>query len=489
MDRPWGAVTDRCTVTVTITRSVVPGVMRNVVLCCLDSVRADVFAAVADRLRDRAELRYDGCRAASSWSAPSYASMLTGRLPHDHGVTTHDPSLASVEPSETFLADLDGYGLTGVSTNVFAGSAFGFDRFFDRFVDVTEATRFPEGLDPAAFRSDRDGLRAYPAYLRAALAHDRPAASLANGAIGLLDTLSEDAPVPKPFDDGATAVIREGRRAVERTGEPFFLFTTFMEAHTPLRHVRGFDRALHDAPRGFTTDERSVWELMDATDEHAEFLRHRRGLYAAAVDYLDRTLVPFVDRLVAETDRETTVVITADHGENQGYPWEEGRVRHKSSLSEGLLHVPLLVVNPPAGYPAVESGYVSQLELGRLLVAFARGETIDPTADRIVAEHAGMSAGPEPPDSRAYWDRLMRAAYDDDRKVVWDSLGGVAAYELDRSRPCWQRRLDGEATVPEWARDRFRGDAVGTKRRLVESSRRRDVDAPVRERLEKLGYV
>ncbi|WIV67056.1 sulfatase-like hydrolase/transferase [Natrialbaceae archaeon AArc-T1-2] len=468
--------------------------MRNVVLLCLDSVRKDTFDAYARRLDRRIELSYEQCRAASSWSAPSYASMLTGDLAHDHGVCTHDKRVSSIDPSETFLAReaFEGHEAIGVSTNAFAGSAFGFDRFFDRFADVTESNRYPDALDPASLtaESDASGPSAYLEFLREAVRHDRPLESLANGAVGFLDTVSADAPVPKLFDDGARAVIKESKRSITTSREPLFLFTTFMEAHTPLQHIRGFDRSLHSASNGFTTYERSVWELMEATDDHESFLETRRELYDATVDYLDRTITPFLAWLETNTALETTVVITADHGENQGYPCEEGHVRHKSSLSEGLLHVPLAVVNPPDGYPEIEDGYVSHLELGDLLAAFAREEVVDLTRDRVVAEHVGMSAGPEPPERREYWDRLMRAAYEDGRKVVWDSLGNARAYGLDPARPCWQRRVEDDASVPPWAEEYFDEDAASAKRRLAEDGESEDaVDAAVQDRLEKLGYA
>ncbi|WP_440764671.1 sulfatase-like hydrolase/transferase [Natronorubrum sp. DTA7] len=468
--------------------------MRNVVLLCLDSVRKETFDAYADRLADRSALTFEQCRAASSWSAPSYASMATGDLPHEHGVHTHDTHVTGIDRSETLFGEFESHRTLGVSTNVFAGSAYGFDSFFDEFVDVTEAHRFPEGLDPVAVRSesDRTGPGVYLEFLRAALGSDHPLSTLANGGVGVLDSASENAPIPKLFDDGARAVTRTSRTLIDDTEEPFVLFGSFMEAHTPLRHLRGFDRSLHSASNTFTTADRTVWELMESPEEHREFLETRREVYGASVDYLDRVIAKFVDWVQANTARETTVVVTADHGENQGYAFEDGLVRHKSSLSEGLLHVPLVVVNPPEGYPETEDRYVSHLELRSLLAGMARDEVIDPTSDRIVAEHVGMSAGPEPPGRTEHWDRLMRAAYDGTTKYVWDSQGARIEYELDPDRPCWQRRVD-DATLPEWATDRFDAEAYAYKRRALAeqtaSSSADGVDEGVQDRLEKLGYV
>jgi len=63
---------------------------RNVVLIVLDTVRKDYFDEYAYRLQDRSDVTFSNCRAASSWSVPSHASMITGELPHVHGIHTHD---------------------------------------------------------------------------------------------------------------------------------------------------------------------------------------------------------------------------------------------------------------------------------------------------------------------------------------------------------------------------------------------------------------
>ncbi|WP_435159099.1 alkaline phosphatase family protein [Haladaptatus sp. DFWS20] len=61
---------------------------RNVLLVCLDTVRADVFGEHANCLHRMADVSFTQCRAASSWTIPSHASMFTGQLPSVHGVHT-----------------------------------------------------------------------------------------------------------------------------------------------------------------------------------------------------------------------------------------------------------------------------------------------------------------------------------------------------------------------------------------------------------------
>ena len=192
--------------------------------------------------------------------------------------------------------------------------------------------------------------------------------------------------------------------------------------------------------------------------EHEEYWRKRRATYAAAIEYLDRQVYRFIERLLNESDYETTVIITSDHGENLGSRSDNYLANHKSGLTEALLHVPLSIINPPLGYASVETEYFSHLELGRLVTALAEEETPNVFADRIPAEIIGLSAGPEPSSDREWWDRMLRCAYDDQTKLVWDSLGGSQSYELDTTRPSWQRSASNDRAVPQWTGEFFQSE-------------------------------
>lgn len=462
--------------------------MRNVVLVCVDSVRKDAADRYAPRLRARADLDVPQARAASSWSVPSHASMFTGTLPHRHGVHTYDRDYSTLSRAETFLGDLPGHRALGVSANVFASEAFGFDTLFDSFHSVSNATAFPGGLDVGDFVAEDDIDHPMAAFLLESLRSPNRLQSLANGGLALFDDVATGRRLPNVLDNGGRAVLRQCRRSVARSEEPFVLFCNLMEAHTPLTPLAGFDSAIADVPATYTTATQDVWSLMGTTDDHAAYCRHWRALYAAAIDYLDRHLAAFLDWLEAHTDRETTVVVTADHGENFGYPEEDGLVRHKSSLSEGLLHVPLLVVNPPEGVTIDTDGYVSHLELGSLVTALATESDCDPTRERVPAEVLGLSAGPEPPADRRYWDRTIRCAYRGGTKFCWDSLGTARRFSLDPDLPSFQAEVDAEATVPRWARALFETDIETAAETAAAESEETGVSAATKDRLEQLGY-
>lgn len=460
---------------------------RNVVLLCLDTARADYFRTFARRLSARSGIVYEECRAASAWSTPSHASMLTGRLPTDHGVHGHALSFDGLDREDTVLGDLSTHRSVGVSANVYAGPAYGFDGLFDEFVEVSRYHRYHRGLDPEAFVRDHadEGPGKLLSLARTLVGHDHPFESLANLALYRANDAVRHGPLggPELFDDGAAIC---SRAALEAIGdEPFFLFVNAMDAHEPHRTVRGYGET--NVPSGWNSEHLSNADVIEAPEAHTEDIRRYRTQYAAAVDYLDRWAVRFVEDLLAATDRETTVVVTADHGENLAYPADGGLFGHVGSLSEGVLHVPLCVLNPPRSLGRV-TDRVSHLDLRRLLAGLAQGRVPDITRDRVVAELAGPTPSNETL-SGPRWDRLRRCAYEGPSKWVWDETGSVTRAELDRRRPSWQRDLPGEATVPEWARDRFKSDAATAAARVRSASTPdRSVDDAVDRRLRELGY-
>ena len=419
--------------------------MRNVVLVCLDSVRKDLFDRCAPTLRRRADIEYAQCRTTTSRRVPSYASMLTGTLPSQHGVYTQNHSYDGVDPSETFLADLPSHRTVGVSTTEFAGSSSGFDRFFDSFTDSTATRRFPPGLDPAAFAAAGGGLRASRSFLRAALAHEHPLQRLGNGVTGLLTRFSQIRVRPTLFGDGTASAIRVAKSEAS-VEEPFFLFTSFTEASAPVRPTQGFDRRVDS----------------------------------------------FVEWVTTNTEFPTTIVITATHGENLGSPEDDGLVGHSSSLSEGIAHVPLLVINAPGGLNGCERRFVSHLDLGELLVGLASGELPDVTREWVPAEVIKMGAGPEPSSESEHPDRTIRAVYDGRTpsekatKVVWNSFGSVERYDIEPKRPCWQELVEISDDVPNWATDQFEVSIEDARRRTL-SAEHSEASSVTQAQLKKPG--
>lgn len=472
---------------------------RNVVLICLDTARRDLFDEYATRLQDWAEVSFDQCRAASSWSVPSHASMFTGMLPSEHGIHSHNPSFADLDREDTFLADLDGYTTLGFSANAYASSAFEFDTLFDTFADINRFSFFNDGLNvPVWYRlSDTEGPQKYVEFLREALLDDYTLKSIANGISHQLHHILPEFGYASPCDDGARQILRNTRRVLSETSDPVFIFANFMETHSPRSPRRSYDESIHELPGGWSHDL-DTWEVntSDNISRFEETFEEIRRVAAAEMDYVDRKIVEYIEMIQHETDGETTFVITADHGENLGYPDEDYLWAHTSSVSEALLHVPMLLVNPPEGYDSTEQRLFSHTELADLISGLADGRAPDLFRDRIVAENVGICSshrGKLADDELSNWDRMIRCAYRDTQKVEWDTRGTSRRFELDPQSPSSQREVETDIEVPEWATALFDTDIDEYKERAIA----RDTSDAVEEgmsdatlqRLESLGYA
>ncbi|WP_157972333.1 sulfatase-like hydrolase/transferase [Saliphagus sp. LR7] len=465
---------------------------RNVVLICLDAVRKDYFDRNAPRTRAAADLAIDGCRAASPWTVPSHGSAFTGRLPSETGIYDPDVDFGTLE-GDTFLSVLSDHTTIGVSANPWLSSTFGFDSLFDRFEYADYGTLFSAGMDAREFvdRVPDAGLQRGARLLREAAAHDHPAKSVANAVAAKVRSRTTRFGVPALTDDGAGTVSRRLREATDEVEDPFFAYVNLMDGHDTHRpHVR-LDRDRYSAPVDWDSTGVNKWAYnADPSRREPTYLRRYRELYAANIAYLDSVLADLFEYFAA-TPRETTVIVTADHGENLGYAADDGLIEHVGSLTEALLHVPLYVINPPEGL-RIGDGYVSQLELGRLVRAAANDDpdaASDLARERIPAELVGTRL---PSMDRAdadldtdYWSRSIRAVYEGERKYQWDSLDNRYEYAIDAGRPCWQNRVADGIEIPPEAHDLFATE-IGS---VDPDGAAADVDGDTASRLRDLGYL
>ncbi|UPM42132.1 sulfatase-like hydrolase/transferase [Halocatena salina] len=483
--------------------------MRNVVLIVLDTVRKDVFDEQATRLRSASGTSFEQARAASSWSVPSHTSIFTGQLPHTHGVHAESFdssfSFSTIDRAETFLGDLPEYRTIGLSANSYMNRAFGFDSHFDAFSDFSIGSHiheslFTEGLAVKEFLSRDDGssaIKRYLDFLRACFDHDRSVKSLANGVWSQIGPTVKQLPVPEVVDDGAQNIAHTARNHARADEEPLFLFANLMDAHTPLRNLIQFDQSIHSVPNDWSSNEFDKWELNKDESATEAYTRNYRQLYGAAVEYLDRVVADLIDSIQRVTDRETSFVIVSDHGHNLGYEADDSLFHHTGSMTEGIMHTPCEIVNPPAGYPDTVSEFFSHLELGELLVRLAHEEPFenDLTAEQIPAETVGL-LGTNPTwdreftdDEYAHWNRMIRCVYHEDTKRQWNSLEECYAYELDADRPSWQRQITDDAAPTQRATALFEEELMAYKRQAVADTQDLTFDDSVEDQLQQLGYL
>jgi len=239
--------------------------MRDVYIFCLDSVRKDVFEECAPRLKQMADISVSNCRAASSWSVPSHASMFTGKLAHEHGIHTYNRDYSILNRRSTITGMLpENYNSIGVSANVFAGPTHGFDTLFDEFVDPPRYQPFVDGENAVSFyhNSDDKGFSLYLEYIKRCLTSGNVSKSLVNGISSQIQHLASGSGLPSLFDDGGKVMQKKViRRKAEQASGPTFLFANFMEAHTPYEYMRGMDRSMISAPLSWTSAGESIWDI------------------------------------------------------------------------------------------------------------------------------------------------------------------------------------------------------------------------------------
>ncbi|MFN2590899.1 MAG: sulfatase-like hydrolase/transferase [Actinomycetota bacterium] len=331
-----------------------------VVLLC-DTARADAFSPwggahrtpTMERLA-RHGIAYRRATAPAPWTLPSITSILSGRLPSEHGVSNDSVEWVDGRPAspERFVKALSapwlpeelrrrGYRTWAASCNTWISRWGGFDRGFDDFVDLQDRTRLPKGR------------------------------------VGKF--LRKGARMAGRVDHGGRQASQQFRRRLAEAGaEPLFAFVNLMEVHSPFNPPgryypyppwrRAKTLRLSGASKG---DRPFLMYSLGVSEPPPGYARIMRTMYYSCARYEDDLLGAFV-RAIEDRGRPTVVVVVSDHGENLG---EYGLFGHNTSLAETLLHVPLAVWGSGV---EVGSGWVehpvSLLGLQDHLLAFADGD-------------------------------------------------------------------------------------------------------------------
>jgi hypothetical protein len=281
-----------------------------ILLVVVDTLRADRLGVAGyspsitpnlDKLADRG-FNYTQAMAGSSWTLPSFASILTGLEPVHHAVGINDGEKnlqSGLAPgSRTLARYLQGAGYTtgAIVTNAWLKRLFGLNQGFDYYDDALGLGHMPLILQPL----DQIGLTLFP---------DRsytPADRQADKALAFIES------------QGAT---------------PWFLMLHFMDPHgpytPPARHLAGLPQ-----------------DYADPVER----------LYDAEIRFMDEQL----GRILRAVPDDTWIVVTADHGEEFGdhasaYPNQtipQG-TRHGHTVYQELVNVPLVVFRPRELRPRV----------------------------------------------------------------------------------------------------------------------------------------
>ncbi|MFT4709963.1 MAG: arylsulfatase A-like enzyme [Planctomycetota bacterium] len=283
---------------------------RNVVLIGVDTLRPDHLGFGGSKFETSPTLDgfaknamvFDQAYSTASWTLPAFASLLTGLDPAEHGAgimlrhtgerewdeervglrqrTIMDPSVQTLAER---LSD-EGFATYGVAQSPNLAGAYGFERGFDAYENVSDGRRRANGsVDLALELLDRE--------------LDRPTFMF----LHLIDPhLTYDAPEP------ATGV-----------------FTGDIDAGLSL----------------------PVANIGNLRDEYINYSPIQRDFVSAAYDeeilFTDQQINRFLNGLRERgMDKNTLIILTSDHGEEF---FEHGGFEHGHSMYQEVIQVPFLV--------------------------------------------------------------------------------------------------------------------------------------------------
>lgn len=313
----------------------------NVILLILDTVRAQSMSVYGYERATTPALEqfaaqgvvFESAIATAPWTAPSHASMLTGRYMTNTGTSYLTPMYDTV-PTVVEAFRRHGYATGAFMANAaFSGRQTGFDRGFLHYEDwppsLWQAMWSATITQTQLVQTVIDGLqnREWWRVRRALMRPDLRLIGIRSG-----DHYSSD------------EIVRNFFTWRERTGRrPFFAMLNFFDAHGPYR-----------------TPFQGRYG-----DPNSELNR-----YDGAIAFQDSIIGTMLRRLKARGELDRTIfVVTADHGEQFG---EHGLQRHGNSLFLPLLHVPL-IFRAPGLVPAArrDSRVVSLRDLPATLLDLA----------------------------------------------------------------------------------------------------------------------
>jgi arylsulfatase A-like enzyme len=372
----------------------------NVLLVVLDTVSAAHLGSYGysrdtsphlDALAQEGAL-FEQNYSAAPWTLPSHASIFTGLHPNTHHTGWEKPRLSdgvatvgtlAYNDYQTLAEELSmlGYDTCGVSEKAWLSAESGLSQGFESYWDYSTLQ-----LQDSFFL-----YRAFQRYRKK---------------LGI--------PLPKPIDKGGAKVVDralawlDGDRARDES-RPFFLFMNLNEAHDPYEPPQEFwskflpeNTPIEDTqPPALRSDVLLHREVLQGISEISpQQMALYEALYDAEIFYQDTLLGRLFDGLQALGLKEDTlIIVTADHGEEFGEI--DHRVGHQLSLSDRLLHVPLIMRFPaliPAGrrVPSLSSSidiFPTILEILEKQRGFPEEKSLDAYAIEGVSQLAAMQEG------------------------------------------------------------------------------------------------
>lgn len=337
----------------------------NLVLIVVDTERADRTSAYGygrettpslERLARRGT-RFEAAYATSSWTWPSTASILTGRLPEGHGVVDFR-SCWMADELVTLAEALQEAGFTtgGFSGNPLVSAHRNFDQGFEHFQATPECAKGEAVVPPALEWLEQNREHRFFLYVHL---HD-PHVPHSPRRAELERFCGVDAP----------------------RLDPMLFQARTMELRNASAH---------------TADDRPRPELLISAEE----ARWYSDVYDACVASGDWWVGVLLDQLEAFGLSESTLVAyTSDHGEEL---LDHGMLNHNHDLWEELVRVPLVLAGPGLAAGATVATPVSNRHLAPTLARLAGAPFPAPDDALDLARPAELLARPVYLDTRHGW--------------------------------------------------------------------------------------
>jgi arylsulfatase A-like enzyme len=296
----------------------------NVLLIVLDTLRADHLSSYGyqrrttpniDRLAQRGVL-FENTFANSSWTLPSHASLLTGRLPFEHKADWWDPLDGTYPTLGDVLAER-GYRTAAFAANTsYVSPEWGLVQGFSHF----EA--YGSSLADDVVRT----------------VYGRKLALNILPHLGYFDI---------PGRKRASQVNEEFFRWLEGVdGRPFFVMLNYFDLHDPYLTVDSYQSKFSDV---VTRGDLVNFQFQPHTHRRkpsltAKEIQAEIDSYDGCLAYLDAEIGRLFSELAKRgLDSNTLIIVTSDHGESFG---NHDLFGHGNSLYLETLHVPLILSWP-----------------------------------------------------------------------------------------------------------------------------------------------
>jgi uncharacterized sulfatase len=338
--------------------------MRNILLVILDTLRRDRLSAYGHTRETSPAFDafvadatfFEHAVATSQWTIPSHSSMFTGLYPSSHHVTQSNGRLS---PSQPVLAEIlhnAGYHTVAFCNNPLVGVLDnGLQRGFEHFFNYASAipSRPNDHRKPWLRREFSRRFRPYARRMGNKFAHSDNMFRLALNPLFVpiwTRYINFKGHTANSVGDLIDYWNTYEARGAER---PIFAFLNLMGAHLPYQPPQNMlDRV---APG--VRNDRHAYQFIRLFNADA-------GAWASPpepplTDWQQQALLDFYDAEIASQDEQlgrlldylqksgtlanTTVIITADHGEGHG---EHNLFGHGFNVHQELIHVPLIIYDP-----------------------------------------------------------------------------------------------------------------------------------------------